>query len=282
MQNETNINTTKNKVKKNINLLWTGGWDSTFQLLQLLLIFKSEVTLFYLIHSERKSLGVEIRTMKRIKDQLIKDYPHTKELLKPIQYYTVSDISPDIEISEAYQSIYKKMHIGLQYKWLALLCKQIGITDMHLSIEAPHDPEEIYWDIYLDNILSEKIINSQTVYRVDEKYKDKDFYKIFQYFDFPIRKLTKIQTATIVNKQNWNKIMDLTWFCHNPTCNKKPCGKCKPCLMVIKSGFAWRIPPERRAISFYYRKIFWPLKSVIKSLLAKLGLFKKKSDRELL
>ena len=53
--------------KENVALLWTGGWDSTFQLLQLLIIHRRRVTPFYLLDEERRSTGVEIRTIKRIK-----------------------------------------------------------------------------------------------------------------------------------------------------------------------------------------------------------------------
>ena len=71
---------------QNVNLLWTGGWDSTFQLLQLLLIHRRRVTPLYLIDAERRSTGVELLTMKRIKDHLWNEYPHTRELLQPTRY----------------------------------------------------------------------------------------------------------------------------------------------------------------------------------------------------
>ncbi len=246
--------------------MWTGGWDSTFQLLRLLIIYRSHVTPFYLIDVGRKSLGIEIRTMKRIKDHIFKEFPHTKELLAPIQYYTVEDISPDKEISSANESILKNIHLGIQYERLARLCKEIGVSNMQLSVEKSLFPQENYWDLQLDPLLSEFNLNSQTVFKIDKKYKDLDFFKIFQYFDFPIIKITKIQMMAITDKQDWNNIMSMTWFCHNPTCTKKPCGICKPCLMVIKEGLEWRIPTEGRVRSFYYRKVFWPLKSMVKAL----------------
>jgi len=264
--------------KNSINLLWTGGWDSTFQLLQLLLIYQTRVTPFYLIDAERKSVGIEIRTLKRIKDQLFKEFPNAKELLDPVHFHTVTDISPDSEITEAYQSIIKTTHLGNQYEWLARFCKEKGITDMQLSIEKPDSTQENYWGQKLNRILSKSIINSQTVYRVGKKFKGSDMYLIFQCFSFPIREITKIKMEKIADKHGWNNIMHMTWFCHNPTCNRKPCGICKPCQQIVNKGFGWRISYGRRVISFYYRKILWPLKSLIKSMLIILGLFNKKSD----
>ena len=258
-----------------VNLLWTGGWDSTFQLLQLLITNRRCVKPYYIIDTERKSVGIEIRTIKLIKDQLLKNYPYTKELLYPTQYLEVSDILPDIEISTAFEAILKKTHVGNQYEYLARFCKENGITDMQLSIEKPHSPEEDYWGQQLNKILSDININSETVYRVGEKFKGSDMYLIFQYFSFPIRKITKMEMANITNEQGWNKIMTLTWFCHNPTNNMKPCGICKPCLQIINKGFGWRISFGRRAISIYHQKIFWPLKSTIKIVLSKFGFLEK-------
>ena len=45
----------ENFPKGNVNILWTGGWDSTFQLLSLLLLHGRKVTPYYLIDAERLS-----------------------------------------------------------------------------------------------------------------------------------------------------------------------------------------------------------------------------------
>ena len=54
-------------MKPPLKILWTGGWDSTFQLLQLLIDQKVSVTPFYLIDEERRSTGVEIITLQALK-----------------------------------------------------------------------------------------------------------------------------------------------------------------------------------------------------------------------
>jgi hypothetical protein len=55
-----------NSARVYANLLWTGGWDSTFQLLQLLFIHRRRVTPYYLVDEESPSLSIEIRTRKRV------------------------------------------------------------------------------------------------------------------------------------------------------------------------------------------------------------------------
>lgn len=255
--------------KENVNLLWTGGWDSTFQLLQLLIIHRRRVTPFYLIDAERRSTGVELRTMKRIKNRILKEYPHTHELLQPTQYFAVADISPDSDITEAFQSISKEKFIGSQYNFLPQFCKQKGITDIQLCI---HRDDKAHF--LIEQIVSDSTDGFQTVFRVDPKFKIRNEYVLFCYFSFPIFKLSKIQMSAISNKQGWKKIMGMTWFCHEPIKNKKPCGKCNPCSYTMEEGLAWRIPVTRRIVAFFYSQLIRPLKSLAKKILNQLSLFK--------
>ena len=265
--------------KDQVNLLWTGGWDSTFQLLQLLLIYKCNVSPFYLIHEERPSTSIEIKTMKDIKNSIIEKYPYTKYLLFPTQYHAVGDILPDSEITTAYRSILKECHIGSQYEWLARFCKEKKIKDMQLSVEKPFKSKENNLMVEFENMLIKGEINSQTVYRFDPKNKNSDIFKVFKYFVFPIRMFTKIQMNEISIEKGWKKIMDLTWFCHNPTRNKKPCGICSPCQQKINSGLGRKIPLIQRVKFLYYNNILWPLKALTKSILNQLGLFPKENNR---
>ncbi len=255
--------------KENVALFWTGGWDSTFQLLQLLIIQRRRVIPFYLIDTGRRSTGMELRTIKYIKDHLLKKYPYIHELLQPTQYFAVADISADSEITGAFQSVFKKAFIGSQYDFLARFCKENGITNIQLCI---HRDDKAHFII--ENIVSESVDGLQTVLRTDTDVQEIDEYVLFRYFSFPIFNLSKIQMSAIANKQGWEEIMGMTWFCHNPTNNMRPCGICNPCLYVIEEGFGWRIPVRRRIVSFFYRPLNRTLKPLVKIILAKLGLLK--------
>ncbi len=257
-----------------VKLLWTGGWDSTFQLLQLLFVYKSKVIPFYLIHEDRPSTGIEIMTMKRIKSYLFKKFPHTKDLLEPTRFYAMNDLVPNQEISDAYHGIKEEKHIGLQYAWLARLCREEKINDMQLSVEKSMFPIKNHWDTDLDKMLMETKVNSQSVYIMDPKYKETKEYLLFKYFSFPIIKITKKEMSHISANKGWDAIMQMTWFCHYPTKNKKPCGKCKPCLSVIQEGFGARISTKRRFVSYTYSKTIWPLKSVLRPALVQIGFVK--------
>lgn len=255
--------------KKSINLLWTGGWDSTFQLLQLLIIHRRQVTPFYLIDAERPSTGVEIQTIKRIKDRLLKEYPHTQELMQPTQYYSVTDISQDSKITEAFQSVLKDKFMGRQYEWLPRFCKENEIADIQLCI---HIDDKAHFVI--EHIVSESTDGFQTLFRVDPKFYEMNEYVLFRYFSFPIFNLSKTQMSAIADKQGWEKIMDMTWFCHQPTKKMNPCGKCNPCLYTIEEGLGRRIPIRSRIDAFFHWHLILPLKSLAKTILSHLGLLK--------
>jgi len=253
--------------KENVNLLWTGGWDSTFQLLQLLIIQRCQVTPFYLLDEQRMSTGVEILTIKRIKNRLLKDYPHTRELLQPTKFFSVADISPDSEITEAYQSILKEKFIGCQYDWIPRFCKESGVTDMQLCI---HRDDKAHF--VLDKFVRKNPSDCQEVFQVDQKFEETNEYAVFRYFSFPIFQLSKIQMSAIAKKQGWENIMGLTWFCHAPRINMKPCGVCNPCLYTLQEGLGWRIPRSRRMALFYHKQFIRPAKSLVKIVLGQLGL----------
>jgi hypothetical protein len=254
-----------NSDKENVSLLWTGGWDSTFQLLQLLIIHRLRVTPFYLIDEVRRSAIMEIRAMKNIKNCLLKEYPYIKELLQPTRFFAVSDLLPDAEITEAYCSIFKVKTIGIQYDWLARFCKQNSITDMQICVNADAHHDDTRFDH--EQIVSESTEGLQTVIRVDPKYKMTSEYVLFRYYSFPIIRLTKVRMLAIAKKHGWEKYMAMTWFCHSPTIRMKPCGTCTPCLQANQEGLGWRIPLRGRIASFTYMTLIQPLKKLAKNLI---------------
>jgi hypothetical protein len=257
--------------KENVKLLWTGGWDSTFQLLQLLITHRRRVTPFYIIDAERRSTGTELLTMKNIKDHLWNEYPYTRRLLQPTRYGAVEDVPPDSKIKAAYQAILKEKHIGSQYDWLARFCKENGLANMQICIlHSRENPGHFS----IRQFLSEYTYDSQTVFCVNPRFKETNEYVLFHYFSFPLIGISKVQMARLAEQRGWKRIMRMTWFCHKPTRNMKPCGKCSPCLQAIQEGLGWRITVRSRMVSFSYRLVIRPLKSLMKNILRQLGLLK--------
>lgn len=227
------------------NLFWTGGWDSTFRLLQLLLIEKKEVQPFYVkfppritpdnIVPPRKSTEIEIRVMDRIRRKLFRDYPYTKELLQPTHYVDAADFKPGKAVRESYRHIKNEKHIGQQYEVLAAFADRRGINNLELSIESGGHSYEVLKPF----IIKEP---SSGIYQIDKSRSSKPVYHLYKDFRFPLLKYTKNEMAEIAKKEKWTSIMKMTWFCHRPYFGKYPCGACNPCISSHKNGMAWRMP----------------------------------------
>lgn len=225
-----------------VHLFWTGGWDSTFRLLQILLEEKKPVQTHYIIDQRRASRTKEMETQQEIRRWLAEHYPYTAELFPGTNFFTLEDIKPDLEISDAYQKIIKRRHIGDQYEWLARYCKQNGIHEMEIgkekfaTFEYIRDYEHFLYPEFEEAFISEP----------DYESMKKNALVLFRDISMPLRHISKVDMLEISKQKKWLPVMEITWFCFNPVRDRIPCGLCNPCTYVIQNNFAWRIPKHRR------------------------------------
>ena len=249
-------------------ILWTGGWDSTFQLLRLLFLEKRQVEPYYLIDEGRASTGTELLTMKRIRQRIREVNASADQLIHPTKYFSVSQVPSHSEITHAYREIKNVSFIGSQYDWLARFCEYQGIGGLQLCIHED-DKAAIVVGPMVDR--PEQI---GAPIKIGDKFSETNEYVLFKYFDFPIIALTRTDMAQIAKDCDWSQIMEMTWFCHSPR-NGRPCGRCSPCKYTIEEGLAWRIPIHRR---FAY-EVYLSLPAPAKWLADKgLGLRRRKSS----
>ena len=246
-----------------VPLLWTGGWDSTFRLLQLLLIHRLPVAPLYLQDPTRASTQIELRTMARIGDRLRDAYPHTRELLRPLRTAAVADIADDAEIDAALREIRKRVFIGSQYAWLPAYCKHNAIDDIELGVHIDDKVQALVrpFAVAFDHPGGYRSI------RVDPMHADTPEYRLFRYFSFPLFGIDKVGIGRQAEAEGWNELMDMTWFCHTPA-HGRPCGICPPCVYTIEEGLARRVPASRRVLSFFYRRLALPVKEPLRRMRA--------------
>lgn len=247
-------------------LLWTGGWDSTYQLLRLLLDQRRPVAPYYLKRGKRPSTEVEIDTMARIRAALAEQHPHTRDLLAPTQFSDVAGLVQDPAISEAYERTLRATFIGRQYEWLAWFCTEQGIDDIQLCIHRD-DKAHAVIEPYVIRVAE---ADGESTYRFDPNFADTDQYALFGRFSFPLFETSKLDMARVAGEYGWNDIMHMTWFCHRPRKDQQPCGRCNPCLYTIEEGLGWRIPASSRMTSAVYRTFVHPFKAPAKALLRRL------------
>lgn len=247
-------------------LLWTGGWDSTFRLLQLLLRHRVPVRPVYLTDPTRPSTQTELSTMARIRDHLHEAHPHTRELLQPSRIVAVDEVDEDPEIAAALREIRKRSYIGDQYAWLPAFCKQAEIDDIELGVHVDDKVQALVQPFATE---FEHPAGGRSV-RVDPRHAATPEFRLFRWFSFPLFHIDKVGMARRAEAEGWGPVMDMTWFCHAPV-RGKPCGTCAPCVYTIEEGLAHRVPGSRRARSFLYRRVAWPLKDPLRKLRLALG-----------
>ena len=236
--------------KTAVNLLWTGGLDSTFRLLEALLIEKRVVKPYYMLDTARFSLRNEIKAMSKIKNLLFEKHPFTKELLMPIEYVDVDDIKTDQTIQKAFKELSSIRHLGIQYRWLAEFCVEHGIKDLELGIirkgEASDHGEALSES--LDPFI-EPIDSDEKVYKINTEKTKADgsqkamlYEKVFENYHLPIITYSKKDMVEMAKKNGWMDFVGLTWYCHRPRKFKYPCGKCNPCKTAKQEGVAKKTP----------------------------------------
>lgn len=249
-----------------VQLLWTGGWDSTFQLLRLLLVYRLPVRPIYLVDGKRPSLEVELRTMERIRQQLAEHDPGTRTLMLPTLVARVADLRPDPRISAAYGRLNRQCPIGSQYEWLGWFCQEHGLSEVEVGFEKTRNGAgALLTDFGVPGVAAA----GYPVHRLAPNGEHEDIRTVFGFYACPLFDITKQEMAREVDDRGWRPLMDNTWFCHRPR-GTVPCGRCAPCVGVIKAGLGWRIPPHRRLIGILHRATIGLAKRTARPLLRRL------------
>lgn len=221
---------------EHVSLLWTGGWDSTFRLMMLLLVHTQVVQPYYLIGETRRSFPMEIMTMGHIRREVARRWPEARPLLRPTIHVARTDLRPDAEITELYNRVNEQSRLGGQYDWLARLAREWDLDDLEIGIHAS-DRASVFC---LTNAYS---VSGPTgcAYRLREHVGVLDL-RLFKRFVFPLLHLRKVQMQAIAHEHGFADVLEMTWFCHEPRTNGRPCGVCNPCLHTRMDGLGRRVP----------------------------------------
>lgn len=239
-----------------VNLLWTGGWDSTFRLLDLVVVQKKKVQPYYVVSGARQSARLEIATMDKIRMLLYKKYPHAEALLLPTIYKEADAIKESEPITQQYKRLAATQHLGNQYDYLARFADEAGIEALELSIHK---------DDHAQKFLQAYVVKEADRYRLMDQPSYEDL-KLFRYFRFPILDLTKLDMQETATRHGFLDLMYQTVFCHTPLKDGTPCGQCNPCRYTIAEGLKQRVPYTRRVRYNAIQTLKPPVKFALKLL----------------
>lgn len=215
-----------------VPLLWTGGWDSTFRLIELARSGKV-IQPYYISNQDRGSLPKELRVMAQLRDEVNRRYKDG--LVKEINVCKKKDITIYDDIDRAYRELLKRGWVGDQYVYIASFARMRNISYLELSIErgAPGARQRT-------NIpCVENTVVDSFGRRVISTRAPGDLAGLFGGFSFPVVTLTKEDMRLKAEEWGALDLLNKTWFCHNPF-HGKPCGTCNPCVHTLESGLAYR------------------------------------------
>lgn len=224
-------------------VLWTGGWDSTFRVLDLVLNKKEEVQPYYVLDNARKSTKLEIKTMNKIKLMVMNKDSEAGSLLKNQMFIEKDKIPKNNSISKDFQHLLTLSFLGSQYDWLARYVDYVNFDTLELCI---HKDDKAEGFIRGDVTIVEE--GNDSFYTLVDKPTIPQL-RIFSHFNFPLLDMTKLEMAEFAKKRGFSDIMEETWFCYNPLKDGKPCGICNPCKYTREEGLGRRVPdptPSRR------------------------------------
>lgn len=252
-----------NKNNDTIKILWTGGWDSTYRIVELSRK-KCTIQPIYVFGDNRNSQMYEIRAMKKILKLLV-DKKETKATFLPIQFVDKETIPLNKEITLAYNKIHEETDLGSQHEWLARLAKVYPNLELGTEL-APLEFSNILRSIKKFG----KIKKYKYGYVMDPNYTSEEGMLIFGNFIFPIINKNGQEMLSNIEKWGYNEIMENVWICHTPI-NGKPCGLCHPCELKIETGMSCLL--SEKAVERYknrekkFNKIVYMIERKISSLI---------------
>lgn len=220
----------KDEAKNITYIFWTGGWDSTYRIVEL---SRQAVTVqpVYCLTHNRRSTSLELQHMEDIINALtIK--PKTKATFLPIKKIDINTLQKNIVIENAFQEITKHNPLGTQYIPLAKIAKQY--PGIELGLEKPNG--EFSSAITTIDKFG-KLININGCLMLDKDHTTSSCYALFGNMSFPICHITERDMLCNIKTWGYEDIMKLIWFCHTPLRENdewKSCGICRPCQQKME------------------------------------------------
>ncbi|MCV2490722.1 hypothetical protein OF117_15285 [Geodermatophilus sp. YIM 151500] len=202
-----------------VELLWTGGWDSTFRLLQLLLVERRAVQPIYVVDPGRRSTRHELRAMAAIRAGALPRLAGPT-LLAPSRVVLAGDYPPspaDVALGQAIRG--RGVKLGDQYVWLAGPAAALGWSGVELAV--PGEAEPAPWETVVFDEPGRLGRNPEA--------------GLFRFWSFPLIGVTKEEMREIARDHGFLDLLLLRWSCHDPV-GDRPCGRCHPCGLALPDG----------------------------------------------
>lgn len=235
-------NTDRNKTKI-VSLFWTGGFDSTYRLIDLLLKGYTVETIYLTKNIDgRRSSQRERETMGKLRLSITEILPEVAEnLLETVEVSdviipeTISKFVKDVGFSGQPKAtewavkmgyahyVGQPINLGKQYAFLAIL-SMIHPRPIEVCVIKGDRAEKFFKDKVLGEGIHKRIDPS---YFSDPKY---EFLVIFRNFRLPVINMSKADMYRDARQRGFLDLLNQTWTCWKPVKGSNaPCGKCPTC-----------------------------------------------------
>lgn len=214
-----------------IHVLWTGGWDSTFRVLDLALRQNLPVQPHYVLDPGRVSASYEIDAVDAIREAANARAPGPRihaPVRVPLDEIPVSD-----SVRRMYEVLNHRFGIGAQNVFTVAYAERLGCGRLEVGV---HKDDSVCAIVDADAAAGGAQDDEET--RCRRRY--------LACFSFPLLELTKVDMLHAARRHGFDDLMELTWFCHLPTWSGRPCGFCRPCRWTAAQGLAHRLSPAAR------------------------------------
>ncbi len=221
-----------------LQLLWTGGWDSTFRLLEAVIHIGTSVQPYYVVDVGRKSTFEEIKAMDRIKSAVgLRGYEVGRRIL-PIQIAMCSDLPDHTLHSAQYLRLKQRIHFGTQYEWLPKFADAFDLHGLEICI-AKHAETRGLQGLLGKCVVEKREDGAGVYWTLPDSVEDDDL-RLFGRFRFPTLYRSKSEMRSLAKEYGFLDVLELSWFCHKPI-NGETCGLCVPCNDLINDGMGYRL-----------------------------------------
>lgn len=205
------------------NLLWTGGWDSTFRLCELVLVECAVVQPIYML-DDRAQRSIELTAVRELWHDVRERAIEPERLRRPAIYQWSKRDDPPRELRAAYNEMVARYDgLGGQYLKLAALIEELGLRDVELCWARGEVKEPLVQRLYVD-------IDAR-----DYSLTDTAEAVLFGRFVPATLRYTKADMRQLAEEHGFIDILRRTWFCESPV-GSAACGRCGPCQRASQSG----------------------------------------------
>ncbi len=208
---------------------WTGGYDSTFVVLNFLIarkgfLSKDIIQPVYLQKCDaRRNSDIEQKTMQEIRNTILQRYPESNKYLLPTIFVDCSKIQLDNDIKAGMWQLYITKRFRMptsQYSYIAQAPRLLGHV---IDSGAELGPK---------TCISQNIRPYITKQFMLDPMRTPWYIWIFNRVRFPVVMITKQQMWAIAKKKGFKDLLRKSWTCRVPRrVNGRvvPCGKCTLC-----------------------------------------------------